>query len=104
MKDFEQLAQDVVMWADGKGILDASNATVQMSKTLEECAEVLRELNTSQLDREALESEYGDVLVTLVIGMKMSNIHPTVALETAYNKINKRTGRMENGVFVKDTA
>ena len=99
---FHSVAVDVLNWASEKGILRASNPTVQLSKTLEECAEVLRELASPDPDMSALESEYGDVLVTLIIGMDMAGVSPEEALETAYAKISKRSGYMKGGVFVKD--
>lgn len=100
---FEDLELRVIAWAEEKNILLASNPTVQMSKTLEECAEVIRELATFPTDKDALRLEYGDVLVTLIVGMALANIKPTEALQDAYNKIAKRKGRMVGGVFVKES-
>ena len=102
MNSFEELEELVLNWADAKGILQASTAPIQMTKTLEECAEVLRELHATNLDPDALTSEYGDILVTLIVGMRIANVRPTTALHEAYLKISKRFGRMEGGVFVKD--
>lgn len=102
---FDTNAVNVLNWAAEKGILRASTPTHQMTKTLEECAEVLRELTPPagmDLDHEALMCEYGDVLVTLIIGMDIAGIHPSVALQAAYDKISSRTGKMDGGVFVKD--
>jgi len=41
-------------------------------------------------------------MVTLIIQAKMQNISLESCLESAYNVISKRTGRIINGVFVKD--
>lgn len=105
VKSFETNAVNVLNWAAEKGILRHSTPTHQMTKTLEECAEVLRELTPHagmDLDHEALMREYGDVLVTLIVGMDIAGIDPVVALQSAYDKISKREGRMSGGVFVKD--
>jgi NTP pyrophosphatase (non-canonical NTP hydrolase) len=102
MTSTDKLIEDVIKWAHDKGILRASNATLQMSKTLEECAEVLRELHAPEPDDSALDSEYGDVLVTLIIGMELAGVDPNAALYTAYNKISKRKGSIVDGVFVKE--
>ena len=44
----------------------------------------------------------GDIMVTLIIQAKMQNISLEKCLESAYNVISQRTGRMVNGQFVKD--
>ena len=102
-----KLIEQVWNWALSKNIDTASTPTKQMTKTLEECAEVIREIEDWQTyhDPDFLmnaKEEYGDVLVTLIIGMKMLNLEPEECLQVAYDKISKRTGRIEGGVFVKD--
>jgi hypothetical protein len=44
----------------------------------------------------------GDIMVTLIIQAKMQNVSLEYCLESAYNVISKRTGKMINGQFVKD--
>ena len=44
----------------------------------------------------------GDIMVTLIIQAKMQGLSLEECLESAYNVITKRTGRMINGQFVKD--
>ena len=41
-------------------------------------------------------------MVTLIIQAKMQDLSLEECLESAYNVITKRTGRMINGQFVKD--
>jgi hypothetical protein len=41
-------------------------------------------------------------MVTLIIQAKMQALSIEQCLESAYNVISKRTGRMINGQFVKD--
>lgn len=45
---------------------------------------------------------HGDQLVTLIIGAHMNGLNLIDCLESAYNVISKRTGKMINGQFVKD--
>ena len=44
----------------------------------------------------------GDIMVTLIIQAKMQDLSLEECLESAYNVIAKRTGKMVNGQFVKD--
>ena len=52
-------------------------------------------------DEEILDG-LGDTLVTILIQCKMQNLNPLDCLETALNVIEKRTGTMVNGQFVKN--
>jgi NTP pyrophosphatase (non-canonical NTP hydrolase) len=44
----------------------------------------------------------GDILVTIIIQAEMQGLKLEECLESAYNVISKRTGKMINGTFVKD--
>jgi len=44
----------------------------------------------------------GDIMVTLIIQCKMQGMDLQDCLESAYNVIKNRTGKMVDGVFVKD--
>lgn len=162
----EQLRENIIKWADDKGILSKATPASQATKILEECLElVVADYNNN---REEIEDACGDIYVTLVIEAHMlgldldevlpinigvtddllgaytprailataTNIFGTLtegyisyttvdrfikmtyhkllfycayndillkdAVQGAYDIISKRTGRMENGVFVKD--
>jgi len=41
-------------------------------------------------------------MVTLIIQAEMQNVCIEDCLQQAYGVISKRTGKMENGMFVKD--
>jgi NTP pyrophosphatase (non-canonical NTP hydrolase) len=113
--NYEQLEEKVNQWAADKGILDKATALTQLGKTqeeLDETREALLLLDSIQGDQnkqvkrsEALvevEDGIGDMLVTIIILSKLVGFNSVECLETAYNVIKKRTGKMENGVFVKD--
>lgn len=114
--DFKELDEKVVEWAEEKGIFDKATPFTQLSKTLEEVGELERAITAQSkgmdhfynLEGETFDTEaeikdaIGDVLVTLIIQCKMQNLKMEDCLESAYNIISKRTGKMVNGVFVKD--
>jgi NTP pyrophosphatase (non-canonical NTP hydrolase) len=116
MKKFTELNELVLQWANDKGILEKATPLTQLAKTEEEVAETREALFASKQGlyhylnstgdykntQEEIKDGFGDILVTILIGCKLSGLDPLDCLETAYNVISKRTGKMINGTFVKD--
>lgn len=71
-----------------------------ITKTLEEATELCVAINAN--DRAEIIDAMGDIMVTLIIQAKMQDLSLEKCLESAYNIIAKRTGKMVNGQFVKD--
>ena len=99
--DYFELECAVENWAQEKGILDKATPMAQALKTLEECTELCTAINTE--DRPEIIDAMGDIMVTLIIQAKMQNVSLEYCLKSAYNVISKRTGKMVNGQFVKDS-
>lgn len=76
------------------------NSFKQLAKMMEEVGEVSREL--LQGTRYGLANEIGDSLVTNIILAAQNSLSATECLRMAVDKIKKRTGKTENGTFVKD--
>ncbi len=124
--NYEKLSTLVLQWGEDKGIFVKSTPLRQLDKTqeeLDETREALEKLESSaqqdlqlefdfidELDYpnteiEALEEAkdgIGDMLVTVILLAKMLNMDSVDCLQSAYNVIKKRTGKMVNGQFVKD--
>lgn len=113
---FEELNERVITWAEKKEILKKANPLAQIDKTIEEVLElrdaVFAKMNgletyvnakglTVNTDIE-LKDGLGDSDVTLKIQCKMQDLNPLDCLETALNVIEKRTGKIKKGQFVKD--
>ena len=98
--DYFELEAVVEVWAHEKGILNKATPMAQALKTLEETTELCTAINSD--DREEIIDAMGDIMVTLIIQAKMQNVSLEYCLESAYNVISKRTGKMINGQFVKD--
>lgn len=96
----EVLETQVLEWADGKGILFKGNENNQLTKFNEEAEEFTEAVDDGDL--EAIQSEAGDVLVTLIIQLNLQGFSLEEALQCAYDKISKRKGKLVNGVFVKE--
>lgn len=97
---FEKLEAQVIEWADAKGILEGSDPLSQFGKTDEEVNELYEALMLG--DREMTKDAIGDVVVTLIIQAKMNDMTINQCLNHAYKIISKRTGKMKDGVFVKN--
>ncbi|GGX91089.1 hypothetical protein GCM10007160_18210 [Litchfieldella qijiaojingensis] len=105
----ESLEVAVVEWAKEKGIFEAADPLAQMKKTYEEVGELGMAVALSDhidgddgdID-EMLIDGIGDVTVTLIIQAHMRGLTLGQCLAHSYHVISKRTGRMVDGVFVKD--
>lgn len=95
-----ELMNEVLKWANDRGILDESDAKTQLVKTMEEMGELSRGLLKN--DKALIEDSYGDVLVTLIIGAELAGYDLELCLETALNEIQGRRGKMVNNVFAKE--
>jgi NTP pyrophosphatase (non-canonical NTP hydrolase) len=98
--DYYELECAVENWASKRGILDKATPMAQALKTLEECTELCTAINNN--DGPEIVDAIGDIMVTLIIQAKMQALSIEQCLESAYNVISKRTGKMVNGQFVKD--
>src|SRR5699024_12140133 len=72
----------------------------QFYKIIEEIGEVAGAKARGNLDE--MQTELGDVLVTLIIYAQQQNIELYDCLNLAYNKILNRNGKLVNGTFIKE--
>jgi len=100
MKDYFELEACVEAWAEEKGIFTNGTPMAQSIKTLEECTELVNAIYKE--DKDEIVDAMGDIMVTLIIQAKMQNVSLEACLNSAYNVISKRTGKMIDGQFVKD--
>lgn len=100
MKSYNELQALVIAWATQKGILEKGTPLAQCGKIFEE----VEELETAILDGDKAEiiDALGDILVTIIIQAEMQGVNLIECLESAYDIISKRTGKMVDGTFVKD--
>lgn len=98
--NYYELEAAVEQWAEEKGIFDKATPIKQAMKTQEELTELLNAILDE--DKEEIIDAIGDILVTVIIQAKMQGVTIEACLNSAYDVISKRTGRMINGQFVKD--
>ena len=97
LDDLEEL---VLKWGLDKGILPNPDKFAQFTKTLEEVSELGAAIQAN--DREAAVDAIGDIIVTLIMQCQAWDSFLSEGLSTAYATISARTGKMVDGVFVKD--
>lgn len=87
-------------WAKEKQILNNGDAKTQCIKLFEEAGELSKAILKD--DKEEFVDAIGDCVVVLTNLAKLKGYNIEDCINSAYNIISKRTGKMHNGTFVKD--
>ena len=87
-------------WAEDRGIYDKGNSHTQYVKLMEEAGELAKAL--LKKDKPEIVDAIGDMVVVLTNLAHQEGFEIESCIDSAYNVINKRTGKMINGTFVKD--
>lgn len=95
-----ELIKQVEQWSIKKG-LHLADSSKQFLKVAEETGEIAAAL--ARGNKEELTDGIGDVVVTLIILAQQNGLTLEECLQTAYDEIKGRTGRMVKGVFVKSS-
>ena len=95
----ETLIRLVEWWSYERG-LHTADPTKQLLKTFEEASEIGEALTKDK--PEELKDGIGDTVVTLVILCQQLGIEIEDCVNTAYNEIKDRKGKLVGGTFVKN--
>jgi NTP pyrophosphatase (non-canonical NTP hydrolase) len=106
-EDFYEYEDNVVFyfdkireWAEERGIYEHGDPKTQYLKLMEEAGElgraILKENEGEQIDA------IGDMVVVLTNLAELLGLTIEECVESAYEVISKRTGKIKNGTFVKD--
>jgi len=96
----DELQQHILTWAKERGILDKATPETQLTKVTEEHMELVEAIHHD--DQIGVIDGIGDSVVTLVILADLCGYDFKECVEYAYKQIKHRTGKMVDGVFVKD--
>jgi NTP pyrophosphatase (non-canonical NTP hydrolase) len=88
-------------WADERGLYDKGDTKTQYLKLMEEAGELGRAILKN--DEPEFIDAIGDMVVVLTNLARLGGVSIETCIDSAYDVINKRTGKMVNGTFVKDT-
>ena len=87
-------------WAEERGLYKGGDTKTQALKLVEEVGEICRAIlkgNDSEV-----EDGIGDAVVVLTNLAELQGTSIEHCIDTAYNEIKDRTGKMDNGTFKKD--
>ena len=87
-------------WAEDRGIYANGDPKTQYIKLMEEAGEVGRAILKEDLPE--IKDGIGDMVVVLTNLAELCGLTIEECVESAYDVISKRTGKMKNGTFVKD--
>jgi NTP pyrophosphatase (non-canonical NTP hydrolase) len=88
-------------WASDKGIYKSGDSKTQYLKLMEEAGELAEAL--LKKDRPEVIDAIGDMVVVLTNLAELENLKIEECIESAYDVIKSRQGKMVNGTFVKET-
>ena len=95
-KEFESIR----VWAKEKGILGNVDPKTQCIKLFEEAGELSKSI--LKQDEEEFIDAIGDCVVVLTNLAALKGYNIEDCINSAYSVIYNRTGKMNNGTFVKD--
>ena len=87
-------------WALTRGLYQQGDPMTQYVKLQEECGELAKAL--LKKDEPEVIDAVGDIIVVLTNLAHLKGYKIEDCIESAYDVIKKRTGKMSNGTFVKD--
>lgn len=88
-------------WAYSKGIYKSGDSKTQYIKLMEEAGELAQAI--LKKDKPEIKDAIGDMIVVLTNLAYLENLVVEDCITSAYDVIKNRTGKMENGTFVKQT-
>jgi len=98
MAAYYTLEQRIVEWHKARNLIEGSSDHQQFEKLLEE----VEELRLNIMNSQDISDDVGDIIVVLINLCARNGLTLTDCMTVAYNDIKYRTGRMVDGIFVKD--
>ncbi len=96
--DLMEFTAKIKRWHHDRNLIDGSDDKTQFAKLIQECGE----LSDNICKGRDIRDDIGDIMVVLINIAERNNLTLTECLEVAYNDIKHRTGKMIDGVFVKE--
>jgi NTP pyrophosphatase (non-canonical NTP hydrolase) len=99
-EDYKNIFDNIRQWAADRNIYNKGNSKTQYIKLQEEAGELAKAILKN--DKVEIIDAIGDMVVVLTNLAKLENLKIEDCIQSAYNIISKRTGKMINGTFVKN--
>jgi len=98
---FQELQAKIIQWAIDRDIYTEGTSKGQVLKTQEEVGELVFAVGEDDLPE--IIDAIGDIQVCLINLCEMVGVDMEGCLQSAYNEIKDRKGKMRNGKFVKES-
>ena len=95
-----ELTRKIEVWAIDRNLHNA-DSKAQISKLTEEIGELASGVNKS--NKEVIKDSIGDAYVVLTILAMQQKVDVRDCIDMAYQEIKGRTGRIVNGIYVKES-
>ena len=92
------LIEKTIKWHEDRNLIEGSTDKDQVLKLQQE----LGELSDSVCKQKDMKDDLGDMMVIMLNIMKRNDVTMEECLETAYNDIKDRKGKMVDGIFIKE--
>jgi len=92
--------ESVREWANERGLYEGGNPETQFVKLVEEIGELGRGILKE--DKPEIKDGVGDAVIVLVNLAHLTGFSIEECINSAYQEIKNRKGKMQNGTFVKD--
>ena len=99
----QELINKVLEWGTQKGITGPNGKATprtQAAKMMEEAMETFRAVGADDIPE--IKDGIGDTAITLILLAERCGMTLEECLQEAYSVISKRTGKIVDGMFVKD--
>lgn len=93
------LVDNIAQWHRDRNLIEGSTDKAQFVKLIEEAGELAGNIARGR----SVADDIGDMCVVLINIAERNDITLEQCLETAWDDIKDRKGRMVNGTFVKET-
>lgn len=94
------LIQAITEWAQARNLIQGSDSFRQLAKLTEEMGELAGGI--AKQNQTLIADSIGDCLVVLTIIATQQGLDLNQCLQSAYEEIKDRKGRMIDGIFVKE--
>ena len=98
-KNSKSVFDDIRKWARVRGIYDSGDQKTQYIKLQEEAGELAKAILDK--DQAEIQDAIGDMVVVLTNLAELSKLRIEDCIDSAYDEISNRKGKMINGTFVK---
>lgn len=103
-EDNKTVYDNIRSWARERGIYDFGDPLTQYCKLMEEAGELAEALVKEKYEKKKIDTidAIGDMVVVLTNLAELIGVKIEDCVDSAYNEIAERKGKMENGTFVKE--